>query len=114
MVEDRISDGDRIAEVLRAEIDGRRTAGLEHLSIGTVGDDVTTISLEGDPLAEIVSRETGVELRFRDGEAAAMSAAERTPLEAEETDDAVVAIVESTAATKAAVDLLVAVADRLV
>ncbi|WP_181684943.1 hypothetical protein [Halorhabdus salina] len=113
MVKDHITDGERIAAVLRAEIDGRGAAGLERLSIGTVGDDATTITLDGESLAEIVPREMGVEIRFRQDVAAVRSAAETTALEARKTDDAAVVVVDSAAATKSAVDLLVAVADRL-
>ncbi|WP_158853243.1 hypothetical protein [Halorhabdus sp. CUG00001] len=112
MVRDRLPDGDRIAEVLRAEIDGRETAGLERFSIETTGDD-TTIVCDESPLAEIVPRETGVEMRFPEGTTAVRSAAEHTSLEVEETEGPVVVVVDSAAETKAAVDLLVAVVDRL-
>jgi len=111
MVEDRITAGDRIAEVLRAEIDGREAAGFDRLSVvETAG--TPTVRADGDAIAEFDPLETGLTIRFRAGHAVVQDAAADLGLDTRSADDAVTVRVDAVAETKRAADLLLAVAKR--
>lgn len=110
MVDDRITDGDRIAALLRAEIDGRETAGLARLSI-----DGETVLADGRPLATLDPRDDGLVVRFEPGVDVPADVATGSNLEidpagsafdVERPDDGVV-VLESAAAVKRVVDALV-------
>lgn len=66
MVSEEITNGERIATVLRAEIEGRKTGGLDRLSIDEA--DYLTVLADGHPLAVLDPLETGLAIRFRPAE----------------------------------------------
>ena len=111
MVEDRITDGERIATVLQAEIDGRETGGLDRLSIDE-SEDTMTVRFNGQTLATLDPRADSLAIRFQRGGETARATAADAPLQTEMEDETVVHV-ESAAATKQAVDLLVTIADRI-
>ncbi|MFB6201256.1 MAG: hypothetical protein ABEI98_04525 [Halorhabdus sp.] len=104
MVDNRITDGDRIAELLRAELDGRETGELDRLSV-----ESATVRVDGRPLAKLEPRESGLELTFSQPESAIRDAIVGATLESHPGDQSVTVVVASAAETKRAVDLLVAV-----
>jgi len=112
MVEDRITDGERIAEVLRAEIEGRGTGGLDRLSIAE-RDGTTTVLLDGEPLTTLEPGQSSLEISFcRAGEAVRAIAGDGG-LDTRSGNGSVTVVVGSAAGTKRVVDLLAAVADRI-
>ncbi|WP_136689220.1 hypothetical protein [Halorhabdus amylolytica] len=112
MVEDRITDAERIAEVLRAEIEGRETNGLGRLSIDA-GDDTMTVLLDGEPLATLEPGESSLEIRFQLARDAARATGRDVGLETRPEGESVTVLVESVAGTKRVVDLLATVASRI-
>ncbi|WP_135663844.1 hypothetical protein [Halorhabdus rudnickae] len=111
MVEDRITDGERIAEVFRAEIAGRETGGLDRLSI--TEDGTTTVLLDGAPLATVEPGENGLEIRFQRAKEMVRTTAGDAGLETRSENGPVTIVVESAAATKRATDLLATIAERI-
>ncbi|WP_246983598.1 hypothetical protein [Halorientalis marina] len=123
MVEERIEDGHRIAELLASEVTGRDTGPLAAMAVADADPDVTPtddgafaygIDRDGDRLAAVFVQPDRAYLEFQQGVDAAVSAAEDADLrvrpKAVEPPRALV-FVESGAAVKRAVDVLVAVAD---
>jgi hypothetical protein len=123
MVEKRIEDGHRIAELLASEVTGRETGPLAAMAVADADPDVTPtddgafaygIDRDGDRLAAVFVQPDRAYLEFQQGVDAAVSAAEDADLrvrpKAVEPPRALV-FVESGAAVKRAVDVLVAVAD---
>lgn len=89
MVEDEIRDGDRIASLLRAEIEGLAEPPFDELMIqppsdgdgGTAGEEpVTTqafsVAYQGSPVFAVNSQPDRIYLEFRTVQAAARAAAE--------------------------------------
>jgi hypothetical protein len=123
MVEERIEDGHRIAELFASEVTGRDTGPLAAMAVADADPDVTPtddgafaygIDRDGDRLAAVFVQPDRAYLEFQQGVDAAVSAAEDADLrvrpKAVEPPRALV-FVESGAAVKRAVDVLVAVAD---
>jgi hypothetical protein len=122
MVETRIEDGHRIAELLASEVTGRESGPLAAMAVADADPDVTPtddgafaygIDRDGDRLAAVFVQHDRAYLEFQRGIDAAVSAAEDADLrvrpKAVEPPRALV-FVESGAAVKRAVDVLVAVA----
>jgi len=122
MVETRIEDGHRIAQLLASEITGRETGPLAEMAVVDADPDVTPtadgafaygIDHDGDRLADCYVQPNRAYLEVRRGvDAAADSAAEndlRVRPRAVDPPHALV-FVESGAAVKRAVDVLIAAA----
>ena len=117
MVEDRVTDGDRILTLLRAEIEGRETAGLDRLSIVESGDraalsadkDSAVIDDDGRVLATLEPTPDGLALQFQIAGSLVREHAGDAFLTVDETDGQVLVSIPTAAAVKRAVDLLVAV-----
>lgn len=120
MVEDRATDGERIATLLRAEIDGRETAGLDRLAIVegedraalSADEDSAVVDADGRVLASLEPTSDGLLLHVRTDESLAREHADDELLKVDETDEQVLVTVPTAAAVKRAVDLLVAVAGK--
>ncbi|MFB6083439.1 MAG: hypothetical protein ABEJ94_04260 [Halorientalis sp.] len=123
MVEDRITDGTRIAQLLASEITGRETGPLADTGIVDADPDVEPtadgalaygIDRDGERVADVFVQPDRAYLELRVGvEAGAEAAADadlRVRPKAAEPPRTLV-FVESGAAVKAAVDVLVAAAD---
>ena len=96
MVEDRLTDGRRIAQLLASEIDGRDDDELAHLSVANVDRDVeptvdgaqaydvvlegTDEMVNGQPLATVFVHPDRIHLEFERGRDAAVEAAENRTL----------------------------------
>ncbi|WP_276253386.1 hypothetical protein [Halomontanus rarus] len=124
MVEERITDGRRIAQLLASEIDGREDGALERLEItdvdrdveptadGARAYDVTAMgpsqSRADERIARVFVHESFARLAFETGSDAASTAAEELDLRVEEDETAVqppavaFVFVESGAAVKRA------------
>jgi len=120
MVEDRITDGDRILTLLRAEIDGRETAGLDRLSIVeetedrvlSAEEDSAVVDDNGQVLTTLKPTLDGLDLRLRTGEPLGREHVDDEFLKVDEVDGQVVVTVPTSAAVKRAVDLLVAASEN--
>jgi len=117
MVDDCVTDGERIATLLRAEIDGRETAGLDRLSVvegedrePSAPDDGPAVVDDGRVLATLEPTSDGLVLGVRAGESAVQAHADDEFLRVDVTDEQVQVIVPTAAAVKRALDLLVSVA----
>lgn len=123
MVEERIEDGHRIAQLLSSEITGRKRGPLTALSVVDADPDVTPtadgafaygVDRDGDRLADVFVQPERARLEVRVAvETAADAAADadlRVRPKAVEPPQALV-FVESGAAVKRAVDVLAAVAE---
>ncbi|WP_336002301.1 hypothetical protein [Halorientalis halophila] len=125
MVEDRVTDGRRIAQLLASEVTGRETGPLAAMAVVDADPDVEPtadgafaygIDRDGDRVADVAVQPDRAYLELRAGVAAgtdAAEAAERSDLrvrpKAVDPPRALL-FVESGAAVKAAVDVLVAAA----
>jgi len=85
MVEDRITDGHRIAELLASELDGRADGSLDRVAVVNADGDVTPaeggvraydVAVEGSVLASAFVHPERVHLSFARGTDAALEAAE--------------------------------------
>ncbi len=125
MVEDRITDGRRIAELLSSEIDGREDGELARFSVTNADRDVepTTdgaraydVTRDGDRLARAFVHEDRARLEFEAGQDAAAEAAAEVDLRVRPkatTPPRTLVFVESGAEVKRATDVLQAVSRRL-
>ena len=129
MVEERITDGKRIAQLLASELDGREDGGLEAVAVTTADRDaepsadgtraydvVRTDEGDGDRFARVFVHEDRARLEFEAGQdVAAETAAERDlrvrPKAVEPPRTLV--FVESGAAVKRATDVVQAVVTGL-
>jgi len=115
MVEDCITDGKRIAELLASELSGRESGPLAELSVVDADRDATP-SEDGTPAYSIASarRQIGVVSLFPEyarvtltvGARAVAESSASKGIPARREDDAVVLRVESGAAVKQAIDLI--------
>ena len=112
MVEDTITDGERIATVLRAEIDGRETAGLGSLAVREQ-DGNTVVVADGHPIAELDPGAAGLALHWRTDERRLGNTDDESGVTVRETVDGPILTVETGAAVKRAIDLLVDTAASL-
>ncbi|WEL16883.1 Uncharacterized protein SVXHr_0704 [Halorhabdus sp. SVX81] len=118
MVDDCVTDGERIATLLRAEIDGRETAGLDRLSVvagedrepSAPDDGPAVVDDDGRVLATLEPTSDGLVLGVRAGESTVQAHADDEFLKMDVTDEQVQVTVPTAAAVKRAVDLLVNVA----
>lgn len=123
MVEERIDDGHRIAQLLASEVTGRETGALAALAVVDADPDVEPtddgafaygIDRDDQRLADAFVQPTRAYLEIRAGVETALDAAEDAGLrvrpKAVDPPRALV-FVESGAAVKGAVDVLVAVAE---
>ncbi len=122
MVERRITDGKRIAQLLASEIDGREDSGLDLLALADADPDVEPtadgalayrIVREGEPFAEVFVQPDRIRIECRAASDRAASAAREVGIrvrpKAVEPPRTLV-FVESGAAVKRATDVLSAVA----
>ena len=89
MVEDRTTDGKRIAQLLSSEVDGREDSGLAALSVANADPDVAgsadgelayEIASDGDVLAEVYVHDDRVRIEFCEAVEAAADAADEKGL----------------------------------
>lgn len=124
MVEDRITDGRRIGQLLASEVRGRERGPLGALAVvdvqdvegSTQGEFAYGLALDGECLADVFVHEERARVEFRSGLEAAAGAAEREGLRVrlEETDSRrTLVFVASGAAVKRAADVLEAVVASL-
>jgi hypothetical protein len=126
MVEERITDGRRIAQLLASEVDGREgdLAGLavtradrdvEPTPEGARAYDVSRAAADADPLAVVYVQPDRVRVEVTVAPDAALDAAREADLRARprsSTPPAAVVFVESGAESKRAADVLGVVANR--
>ncbi|WP_049925796.1 hypothetical protein [Halopiger goleimassiliensis] len=136
MVEERITDGTRIAQLLSSELDGREDGGLEHVAVTNAdrdveptadgaraydvelerGDDGTESDTDSERFARVFVHEDRARLEFEDGQDVAAEAATDAELrvrpKAVEPPRTLV-FVESGAAVKRATDVVQDVVTRL-
>ena len=118
MVEERIEDGKRIAQLLASEVDGREDGVLDRLTVidanreveGSVhGERAYRIARDGEPVATVYVHEDRTRIEFRVGidaaADAALDAGLRTRPKAVDPPRTLV-FVESGAAVKRAVDVI--------
>lgn len=123
MVEDRITDGRRIAQLLASEVTGRETGPLAAMGVADAEPDVEPtadgafaygVARDGERVADVAVQPERAYLELRTGvEAGAEAAADaalRVRPKAVDPPRTLV-FVESGAAVKAAVDVLVAAAE---
>ncbi|WP_458205830.1 hypothetical protein [Haladaptatus sp. NG-SE-30] len=120
MVEDRITDGVRIAQILSSEIDGREDPPLDSLAIVNANRDVEPtddgalayeIDQDGEVVASVFVQPDRVRIDISDGIDAATEAASEAGLRVRPKaaqPPQVLVFVESGAAVKRAVDVLIA------
>ena len=125
MVEDRITDGRRIAELLSSELDGREDGNLEAVAVTNADRDVEPTAdgarayevTRGDErLASVFIHEDRVHLEFETGQDIAADAASDADLRVRPkatTPPRTLVFVESGAAVKRATDVIETVSSRL-
>lgn len=124
MVEDRVTDGRRIGQLLASEVRGRQRGPLGPLAVVDVqdaegsasGEFAYGLALSGDRLADVFVHEDRIRVAFRAGPETAAEAAESEGLDVrlEETDSPLALVfVASGAAVKRAVDVLEAVVEAV-
>lgn len=121
MVEDCITDGKRIAELLASELSGRESGPLAQVSVSDANREATP-SEDGTPAYSIASDrgQIGVVSLFPDyarvtltvGAEAVVESSASKGIPARREDDDAVLRVESGAAVKQAADLIAAAVDR--
>ena len=130
MVEDRVTDGERVAQLLASELSGRSDGELDRFSVVDADPDAEPtpegtvayrIAVDGDRTGEVHIYPDGAEVRVGDGGDGSengsldtgrlVEATRGDGLRAETTDDGVVVRIEYGAAVKQAVDALVAGVD---
>jgi hypothetical protein len=122
MVEERVTDGRRVAELLSSELHGREDGALAAVAVTDAVEDVTPtadgarayrVTVDGTALAAVHVHPERVHLAFRGGVAAAADAAADADLrvrpKATRPPETLV-FVESGAAVKGAADVVAAVA----
>lgn len=121
MVEDRITDGKRIAELLASEFTGLQRGPLDRVSVTDADRDAEPspegtlayrVAVDDDPVARVSLYESAAELVIGRGTGAvdtdvsgASTAAQRDDLTVTAADEALRIRIESGAAVKRAVDL---------
>ncbi|MHC3437024.1 hypothetical protein ACYJ1Y_02750 [Natrialbaceae archaeon A-gly3] len=118
MVEDRITDGRRIAQLLASELEGREDGELARFSVADADRDVEPtedgaraydISHDGDRLAQVFVHPDRTRIVFEVGPDAALEAAKAVDLRARPkatTSPRTLVFVESGGAVKRATDVL--------
>lgn len=121
MVEERIEDGRRIAALLASEVDGRHDGPLDRLAVVDARDVdgpehgafAYGIDRDGERFADVYVHDDRARIEFREGVDAAVRAAEDAGLRVRPKavrPPRTLVFVESGAAVKRAVDVLVAAA----
>lgn len=119
MVEDRVTDGRRIAQLLASELDGRSDGALEDVAITNADPDADPtpegahaydVTIGGTAVASVSVRPDAARVAVSVDADAAIEAAEARdlPVERSAGADGATIVVESGAAVKRAVDALVA------
>jgi hypothetical protein len=123
MVEDRLNDGKRVAELLASEVSGHENGPYDRLAVANADPDVepTTdgahaydVELDGEPLAEVFVQPERARLELRDGLDPARETAEDGGLRARPVGGVsprLVVFVEDGVEVKRAHDVLGAAAD---
>lgn len=122
MVEDRVTDGRRIGQLLASEIRGRQRGPLGSLAVvevrdvegSTDGEFAYGIALDGERLADVFVHENRARVEFRAELEAAAAAGEREGLRVRRKDTGArrtLVFVASGAEVKRAVDVLEAVVE---
>jgi hypothetical protein len=123
MVEERTTDGTRIAQLLSSEVSGREDSGLDALEVANADPDVEAsadgelayeITHGGEKLAEVYVHEDRVRIEFRESVDAAAEAADEADLRVRPKavqPPRTLVFVEDGAAVKRATDVLVAVVE---
>lgn len=124
MVEERITDGRRIAELLASELDGREDGGLRSIALANADRDVEPsadgaraydVTDDGERIARVYVHDDRARLEFEAGQDVAAETADSLELrvrpKATEPPRTLV-FVESGAAVKRATDVVQAVARR--
>lgn len=127
MVEERITDGPRIAELLAAELEGRVDDGLGSIAVRNVDPDVTPTAdgarafdvvrraddpeadesdPEGDRLARAYVHGDFLRLEFEDADEVATETAASVGLDGRSADEPGSLVVDSGAAVKRATDVV--------
>lgn len=118
MVEERVTDGTRIAELLASEVEGRTDGGLGALSVTDANPDVEPtadgarafdVTRGGDLLGRVFVHDDRVHVAFATGREAALEAAESAGLRVRPkatTPPRTLVFVESGAEVKRATDVL--------
>jgi hypothetical protein len=126
MVEERIMDGKRIAQLLASEVTGRSDGPLGRLAVADADRDAEPtddgaraydLERDGEPFAEVYVQPDRVRIEFREGIDVATKAAEREGLRVRPKatrPPRTLVFVESGAEVKRAVAMLVAAVDGAV
>ncbi|PSQ44824.1 hypothetical protein BRD17_02920 [Halobacteriales archaeon SW_7_68_16] len=121
MVEDRITDGRRIAQLLASEIEGRADGGLDRLAVvdadrnadpSAGGTLAYRVERDGTTLAAVYVHPDGARITVETDPAIAAAVGRETGLEARPDDGRTHLLVESGAASKRGADALSALARR--
>lgn len=119
MVRDRIRDGERIAQLLASELTGLETGPLATVAVVDAVDDVTPapegaraydVERGGEALASVAITEHTARIEFQESVDLDVPT-ETTDLRVDRGEPGPVLVVESGAAVKPAVDVLVAAMD---
>ncbi|WP_408957490.1 hypothetical protein [Natrinema sp. 74] len=125
MVEDRITDGRRIAELLSSDLDGREDGDLTRVAVTNADRDVEQtadgaraydVTRDDDRIARAFVQEDRARLEFEAGQDAAAEAAAEVDLRVRPkatTPPRTLVFVESGAEVKRATDVVQAVSRRL-
>jgi len=125
MVEDRITDGRRIAELLSSELDGREDGDLAAVAVTNANRDVEPtaegaraydVACHDDRIARVFAHEDRVHLEFGTGQDTAAETASGIDLRVRPkatTPPRTLVFVESGAEVKRATDVVQAVSRRL-
>lgn len=105
MVAETITDGERIATILRAEIENRETAGAGSLAIRERGGTEAVVA-DGTTVAELDPCEAGLDLYWLAEHGRLDSAEEHPGFTVRRIDDRPVLTIETGAAVKRVLDLL--------
>lgn len=117
MVEDRVTDGKRVGQLLASELSGRSDGRLDRVSVvdadpqARPDDDGTLayrVAFDDDRVADVSLYPDRVELLVRTGPEAVADRAREEGLEAIEADDGARVRVDDGAAVKRALDALLA------
>lgn len=115
MVERRVADGLRIAQLLSSELDGREDGALDRLAVTNAdrsveaspeGERAYDVERDGEPFARAFVHENRVRIELEDGAAAVAPHVAGDDLRVSTESDGTALLVESGAAVKRAVDAL--------
>lgn len=121
MVEDRVMDGTRIAQLLASELDGREDDGLDRVTIANAAPDIDPtvdgalayeVAVDDDPIAAVYVHPDRVRIEFQTDREVALEAAREGELHTRPkagSSPRTIAFVESGAEVKRAVGTVVAV-----